>query len=65
VTLLQGLIGYIQYATGLPIPVVTAHLLGASLLVVAIVAAAEPIRAFSAATGRVPAEQPRAPAITG
>jgi heme a synthase len=47
VTLAQGVIGYVQYATGLPIPVVAAHLLGASLLVVALVAAVDPVGAFS------------------
>ncbi len=36
VTLAQGLIGYLQYFTGLPWVVVLAHMLGASLLVVAV-----------------------------
>ena len=36
VTLGQGLIGYLQYATGLPILAVVLHLLGACLLVVAV-----------------------------
>jgi len=35
VTLLQGLIGYVQYFTGLPAGLVALHMLGASLLVVA------------------------------
>ncbi len=35
-TLLQGVIGYVQYATDLPIALVAAHMLGASLLVVAV-----------------------------
>jgi cytochrome c oxidase assembly protein subunit 15 len=39
VTLLQGAIGYLQYFTGLPVPVVALHLLGASLLVVTVTAA--------------------------
>ena len=43
VTLAQGVIGYLQYALGLPIVVVAGHLLGAGLLVVAIVAAVEAI----------------------
>jgi heme a synthase len=47
VTLAQGVIGYVQYALGLPIVVVAAHLLGAGLLVVAIVAAVEPIGRFA------------------
>jgi cytochrome c oxidase assembly protein subunit 15 len=34
VTLCQGLIGYLQYATGLPELLVAAHMLGASLLVI-------------------------------
>jgi heme a synthase len=36
VTLAQGGIGYLQFATGLPTLVVAAHLLGAALLVVAV-----------------------------
>ncbi|NTW39321.1 MAG: cytochrome oxidase assembly protein [Cellulomonadaceae bacterium] len=35
VALAQGLIGYVQYLTGLPVVLVGAHMLGASLLVVA------------------------------
>lgn len=35
VTLLQGVIGYVQYFTGLPVGLVGAHMLGAALLVVA------------------------------
>lgn len=35
VTLLQGLVGYVQYFTGLPALLVAVHMLGASLLVVA------------------------------
>jgi len=38
VTLVQGVIGYVQYATGLPILAVVLHMLGASLLVVAVTA---------------------------
>lgn len=41
VTLLQGLVGYVQYATGLPEPLVAAHMLLASLLVVAVTALVE------------------------
>ncbi|HEX6916992.1 MAG TPA: heme A synthase, partial [Phycicoccus sp.] len=36
VSLAQGLIGYVQYFTGLPEAVVLAHMLGATLLVVAL-----------------------------
>jgi cytochrome c oxidase assembly protein subunit 15 len=36
VTLGQGLIGYVQYFTGVPAVLVAAHMLGASLLVVAV-----------------------------
>ncbi len=36
VSLAQGLVGYVQYFTGLPEAVVLAHMLGASLLVVAL-----------------------------
>lgn len=39
VTLAQGLVGYVQYLTKLPEVLVLAHMLGASLLVVAIVRA--------------------------
>lgn len=35
VTLAQGVIGYVQYATDLPVPLVSLHMLGASLLVAA------------------------------
>jgi heme a synthase len=38
VTLLQGAIGYLQYATNLPVALVAAHLLGASSLVIAVTA---------------------------
>jgi heme a synthase len=38
ITLLQGAIGYTQYATGLPAALVAAHMLGASLLTVAVTA---------------------------
>ncbi|MGZ4624911.1 MAG: COX15/CtaA family protein [Kineosporiaceae bacterium] len=38
VTLLQGAIGYTQYFTGLPAALVAAHMLGASLLTVAVTA---------------------------
>lgn len=36
VTVLQGLVGYLQYLTGLPEVLVMAHMLGASLLVVSL-----------------------------
>jgi cytochrome c oxidase assembly protein subunit 15 len=35
ITLAQGVIGYIQYALGVPVALVAAHMLGASLLVLA------------------------------
>ena len=38
VTLLQGAVGYVQYFTDLPIALVAVHMLGASLLVVAVTA---------------------------
>lgn len=38
VTLLQGVVGYVQYFTGLPVALVALHMLGASLLVVAVTA---------------------------
>ena len=36
VGLLQGLVGYVQYATGLPVVAVAVHMLGACLLVVSV-----------------------------
>jgi cytochrome c oxidase assembly protein subunit 15 len=36
VGLVQGLIGYVQYATGLPVVAVALHMLGACLLLVAV-----------------------------
>lgn len=45
VTLVQGLIGYVQYATGLPEALVVMHMLGASLLVVAVVRVMIPLSA--------------------
>ncbi len=36
VTLAQGGLGYLQYLTGLPRPLVSLHMLGACLLVVAL-----------------------------
>ncbi|MFV0460581.1 MAG: COX15/CtaA family protein [Actinomycetales bacterium] len=59
VTLAQGLIGYVQYFTGLPEALVAAHMLGASLLVVALVVVGfrlqirldpEPARSIATAT---------------
>ena len=48
VTLLQGVVGYVQYFTGLPAVLVAAHMLGASLLVVAQVRAVLALRSRSA-----------------
>ena len=45
VELAQGTIGYVQYATHLPVALVDLHLLGASLLVVALTAALLSMRA--------------------
>jgi cytochrome c oxidase assembly protein subunit 15 len=51
VTLLQGAIGYTQYALDLPIVLVSLHMLGASLLVAAVTATAHPLlRRHHAAT---------------
>lgn len=44
VTALQGLIGYVQYFTGLPVPLVAIHMLGAGLLVAAVTAAVLALR---------------------
>jgi cytochrome c oxidase assembly protein subunit 15 len=43
VTLTQGAIGYTQYALDLPIVLVALHMLGASLLVVAVTATVHPL----------------------
>ena len=50
VTLLQGLIGYVQYVTDLPAALVATHMLGASLLVVAQVQAMLSLRRREADT---------------
>ena len=44
VTLAQGLIGYAQYFTGLPVPLVAIHLLGSALLVAAVTFAITSLR---------------------
>lgn len=44
VTLAQGLIGYAQYFTGLPVPLVAIHLLGSALLVAAVTFAVTSLR---------------------
>jgi cytochrome c oxidase assembly protein subunit 15 len=51
VTLLQGAIGYTQYALDLPILLVALHMLGASLLVTAVTAAAHPVLVTRPAAG--------------
>jgi cytochrome c oxidase assembly protein subunit 15 len=42
-TLAQGVIGYVQYALGVPIALVAVHMLGASLMVVAVTATAHAV----------------------
>jgi heme a synthase len=60
VSLAQGLIGYVQYFTKLPEALVVAHMLGASLLVVALTNGVLALRT------RSDAEEPAlAPATTG
>ncbi|WP_281860532.1 COX15/CtaA family protein [Salana multivorans] len=44
VTLAQGLIGYAQYFSGLPVPLVALHLVGSGLLVAAVTAAVLSLR---------------------
>lgn len=44
VTLAQGGIGYAQYFTGLPVPLVALHLLGSGLLIAAVTAAVLSLR---------------------
>jgi cytochrome c oxidase assembly protein subunit 15 len=55
ITLAQGVIGYVQYALGVPIGLVAAHMLGAGLLVVATTAT------VLAVFARHPAVQPAPP----
>lgn len=54
VTAAQGLIGYTQVATGLPIALVNLHMIGAALLVVALVRLAGTMRVRAAAEPAVP-----------
>jgi cytochrome c oxidase assembly protein subunit 15 len=52
VTLGQGLIGYVQYATDLPVPLVALHMLGACLLVVTLTHLVLSLRVREVAAGR-------------
>jgi cytochrome c oxidase assembly protein subunit 15 len=66
VTLLQGTIGYLQYATNLPVALVAAHLLGASSLVVAVTAVVVALTGTPAASAlAVSGDLPAAPAKAG
>lgn len=47
VTLLQGVIGYVQYFTGLPVTLVSLHMLGSALLVVAVTASVAAVTGLS------------------
>lgn len=55
VTLAQGLVGYVQYATDLPEALVLVHMLGASLLVVALTLALSALRERDGHRADVPA----------
>ncbi|HYY11542.1 MAG TPA: COX15/CtaA family protein [Kineosporiaceae bacterium] len=55
VTLLQGAVGYVQYATDLPVALVAAHVLGASSLVVAVTAVVVALTGTPAARTLAPA----------
>ena len=57
VTLLQGLIGYVQFLTDLPAALVAAHMLGASLLVLA------QVRAVMALRSREPSARLTEPSV--
>lgn len=59
VSLAQGLVGYVQYFTGLPEALVVTHMLGASLLVVALTGGVLALRTRDQAT------LTRQPAVTG
>jgi heme a synthase len=66
VTLLQGAIGYLQYATNLPVPLVAAHLLGASSLVVAVTAVVVALTGTPASSAlTVSGDVPATPAKAG
>jgi cytochrome c oxidase assembly protein subunit 15 len=54
VTLLQGAVGYVQYATDLPIALVAVHMLGASVLVVAVTAVVVALTGTPAARSLTP-----------
>ncbi len=56
VTLLQGVIGYVQYFTALPIALVALHMLGACLLVVALTRGVLATRAPAGAEPAAPGE---------
>jgi cytochrome c oxidase assembly protein subunit 15 len=58
VTLTQGLVGYVQYLTGLPEALVAAHMLGAALLVVALTRALGGLRLPAAPVGPALAAPP-------
>jgi cytochrome c oxidase assembly protein subunit 15 len=62
VTLLQGVIGYVQYATDLPVALVAAHLLGASSLVVAVTAVVAALTGTPASSVSLAPELEAAPA---
>lgn len=48
ITVAQGLVGYLQYALGLPVPLVSLHMLGAALLTLALTWAVRSLVAASA-----------------
>jgi cytochrome c oxidase assembly protein subunit 15 len=54
---LQGLIGYVQYATDLPVALVAAHLLGATSLVVAVTAVVVALTGTPASRALTPSAQ--------
>ncbi len=62
VTLLQGAVGYVQYATDLPIALVAVHMLGAASLVVAVTAVVVALTGTPAASALAPAVTPPATA---
>jgi cytochrome c oxidase assembly protein subunit 15 len=54
VTVLQGAVGYVQYATDLPVALVAVHMLGASALVVAVTAVVVALTGTPAARALAP-----------
>ncbi|MEU7277870.1 COX15/CtaA family protein [Streptomyces sp. NPDC045431] len=64
VLLLQGGVGYVQYFTGVPEVLVGLHMLGSSLMWIAVLRLALSLRERPSATPDIPAPQQAGPALT-